>query len=330
MSEQQQHYFSPQLPWQKVHWQRLTSRFPHLAHALLLSGMAGTGKRLFADQLAAWLLCQNRQPQQACGECHSCQWLKADTHPNLIRLSPEIDAKGKQSQFIRIDQVRDLMPFVQQTGEGWRVVIIEPAECLNTAAANALLKTLEEPGEHVTLILVSDQSLQLPPTIRSRLQQFKVGLVEPTEAATYVMQQGNLSEVVAKLLLGLSGGAPLNALALKEQETFKARADWLSDWQKLLQHRVLPIQLASQWQKRLVLNDFLQLLQWMLRDLIAYHLGQDIIQQDLDFEPLRKLSHLEPLFAIQAKIVGIYQTQGQNIQAALIYDNLMMLLMALQ
>lgn len=323
------HYFQPRLPWQVVHWQRLTARFPQIPHAILLSGMAGTGKRLFADQLAAWILCQHRQAEYACGECISCQWLKANTHPNLLKLSPEVDAKGKQSQFIKIDQVRELMPFVQQTVEGWRVVIIEPAESLNTAAANALLKTLEEPGERVTLILVADQSLQLPATIRSRLQQFKVGQVDPTVAVDYVMSQEQMNAQQAALLIGLSGGSPLSALALKATQTFQSRQDWLADWQRLLTQRVSPIQLSSQWQSKLSLDEFLQLLQWTLRDVVAVHMQQPVIQQDLDFQAVVALTQLPPLFAIQHDIMQIYQTQGQNIQAALIYDNLMMKLMLL-
>ncbi|MDI9804125.1 hypothetical protein QM321_22780, partial [Citrobacter koseri] len=70
----------------------------------------------------------------------------------------------KQNAKIKIEKIRDLLPFVQQTGEGWRVVVIEPAEALNLASSNALLKTLEEPGERVVLILLADHYLKLPAT----------------------------------------------------------------------------------------------------------------------------------------------------------------------
>lgn len=323
-------YFKTVLPWQMVDWQKIAHSFPKIPHAILLSGNQGTGKRAFADHLAAWLMCLHPKPEQACGECSSCQWLKADTHPNLLRISREVDAKGKQSQFIKIDQIRDLMPFVQQTGEGWRVIIIEPAEALNIAAANALLKTLEEPGDRVTLILVADQSLQLPATIRSRLQQYKVGLADPQQALHYMTELGRISPDTAQLLLGLSGGAPLNALKLKDKNTFLARADWLSDWQKLIQQKLLPINCSTIWQKRLGLFEFLELLQWMLRDIIAKHLGQTVIQSDLNFDVLCKHSNLDYLFKLQKEILKVYQFQTQNVQSALVYDTLMMQLMNLK
>jgi DNA polymerase-3 subunit delta' len=323
-------YFDAVYPWQMASWQNIAQNFPKIPHAILFSGHQGTGKRAFADHLAAWLLCQHRQPLQACGECSSCQWLKADTHPSLLRISRETDAKGKQSQFIKIDQIRSLMPFVQQTGEGRRVIVIEPAEALNIAAANALLKTLEEPSERVTLILIADQSLQLPATIRSRLQQYKVGLVDAPQALSYMMQVGQMTEDKAKLLLALSGGAPLNALKLNQQNTFQSRADWLKDWQKLTQQQLLPMSCSSQWQKRLSLFEFLEVLQWMLRDIIAQHVGQAVIQSDLDFDELCKNSQLDRLFALQKDILKVYQFQSQNVQNALVYDTLMMQLMNLK
>ncbi len=323
-------YFNQRLAWQQFHWQRIVTRFPKIPHAILLTGMQGSGKRIFADQLAAWLLCLNQQEQQACGECSSCQWLKANTHPSLLRISPETDAKGKTSQVIKIDQIRELMPFVQQTGKGWRAIIIEPAEALNIAAANALLKTLEEPGEQVTLILVSDQSLQLSATIRSRLQQYKVGEVNLSDALDYVMTQAGIASEQASLLLNMAGGAPLAALSLSEQPTFLARQDWLNDWQSLLQQNISPISLSNTWQKRLSLSQWLNVLQWMIRDAIAAHLQQPVNQTDLNFDTIIKNISLERLFELQQHIFAAIKGQTQNIQAGLVYDSLMMQLMNLQ
>lgn len=332
-ASERQHYFASRLPWQQEPWQRLVSRFPKIPHAILLSGLPGTGKRQFADQLAAWLLCLNHSSidnhQHACGECSSCQWLKAETHPSLLRISPEVDNKGKLSQFIKIDQIRELMPFVQQTGKGWRVIIIEPAENLNIAAANALLKTLEEPGEQVTLILVSDQPLQLPATIRSRLQQYRVGEVSHHQALAYLTANGNFDPAQSQLLLNLSGGAPLAALVMAEQPEFLARQDWLHDWQKLLEQRLSPVTLSGNWQKRLSLPEWLNLLQWMIRDAIAAHLNQPVRQTDLNFAPIIKNISIEQLFNLQQQILSAIHGQTQNIQSSLVYDSLMMQLMNL-
>ena len=320
-------YFAPLLPWQRPHWQRLRSRYPQLAHGLLLSGTAGVGKRRFADRLAAWLLCeqiiQQTHADQACGHCQSCQWLKADTHPNLLRISREIDAKGKQSQQIKIDQVRDLMPFVQQTGEGWRVVIIEPADCLNHAASNALLKTLEEPSERVILLLVADQALQLSATIRSRLQHVPLGRIGHDQALAYVQDEAQLSHTDATVALNLAGGAPLAALSLLNAAWFGLRKAWLDDWQALAERRTSSIVLSQQWQKKLSVMEWLGLLQVMLRDLLAIHTGQPVRQLDLACSGMAARYSVESLGRLYDQVLQLCAGQAQHVQPALVYDSLM-------
>ncbi len=320
-------YFAPLLPWQRPHWQRLQQRYPQLAHGLLLSGAAGVGKRLFADRLAAWLLCDQRTEQskidQACGHCQSCQWLKADTHPNFLRISREIDAKGKQAKQIKIDQIRDLMPFVQHSGHGWRVVVIEPADCLNHAAANALLKTLEEPGERVLLLLVADQALQLSATIRSRLQHIPLGRIMPAQAIAYVQDEAQLSLSAATVALNLAGGAPLAALQVLDAVWFGLRAEWLHDWQQLLSGRIASIILSQQWQKKLSLVDWLTLLQVMLRDLLALQTGQPVQQLDLNLQPIQPYVSMQGLSALYDQTLQISAGQAQHVQPSLVYDSLM-------
>ncbi|MEC7121227.1 MAG: DNA polymerase III subunit [Pseudomonadota bacterium] len=316
-------YFAPLLPWQRPHWQRVVQRYPEIAHGLLLSGSAGVGKRLFADRLAAWLLCGQRDLDQACGHCQSCQWLRADTHPNLLRVSREIDSKGKQAKQIKIDQIRALMPFVQQTGEGWRVVIIEPADCLNPAAANALLKTLEEPSPRLLLILVADQALQLPATIRSRVQQLAVGRIAHEQALAYVQDEAQISAAQAAVALNLSGIAPLAALQLLKTEWFLQRSAWLQDWQALRQQQAQPIWLSQQWQKRLALSDWLLLLQVMLRDVMAVYTAQPIRQTDLDFTGIQSRLSLPEVMALYDQVLLLIAGQAQHVQPALVYDSLM-------
>lgn len=316
-------YFAPLLPWQRPHWQRLRQRYPQLAHGLLLSGAAGVGKRQFADRLAAWLLCEHQTTDQACGHCQSCQWLLADTHPNLLRISREIDAKGKQSQQIKIDQIRDLMPFVQQTSAGWRVVIVEPANCLNHAASNALLKTLEEPNERVLLLLVADQALQLSATIRSRLQQVPLGRIAHDQALAYVQDEAQLSVSAATVALNLAGGAPLAALQLLNADWFSLRVAWLQDWQALLAGRISSIMLSQHWQKKISLADWLVLLQVMLRDVLALHTGQPIQQLDLDVVTIQQQCSIASLCALYDQVLQLTAGQAQHVQPALVYDSLM-------
>lgn len=152
-------------------WELLTAGFPSIGHGLLFYGKEGCGKNDFVHHFVAWVLCLDKQKNAPCGKCSSCQWLKSDTHPNYVYISNDEESK-KTNNPIKIEKIRDLLPFVQQTVDGWRVVVIQPADALNTASANALLKTLEEPGERVLIILITQHFLKLPATIRSRVQRY--------------------------------------------------------------------------------------------------------------------------------------------------------------
>lgn len=321
-----QSHFMPLLPWQRDAWNRLTSRKPNLPHGVLLTGAVGTGKRRFADHVAAWLLCDQPTPDGACGHCASCAWLTVGNHPSLLRISREVDTKGKQSRQIKIDQIRDLMPFVQQTGQGWRVVIFEPAETLNTAAANALLKTLEEPAQQVMILLVADQYLQLPATIRSRVQQVPLGRIETDLAIDFVRDEAAVTIAQAKLLLEMSGGAPLAAVALSTTPQFQVRGQWLATWLAILTGRRSVLDATSYWQKQLPLLTWLNLVRQILRDVIALHVGYAVIQTDLDPNHMNQVKSrlsLESLLAIDQRILSLIAGQNQNVNPQLVMENLM-------
>jgi len=203
-------------PWQQQVWETLTGRFPKLGHGLLFYGKKGCGKEAFTQQFLAWVLCLNRQPAGPCGECSSCQWLKADTHPNYVHISTDDDNK-KQNAKIKIEKIRDLLPFVQQTVDGWRVIVIEPAEALNIASANALLKTLEEPGDNTVIILLANHYLKLPATIRSRLQHFALDRISAEQFSDYVQNQlPDAGASQQQLLMNLSNQMPLQALEVAQ------------------------------------------------------------------------------------------------------------------
>ena len=163
-------------PWQDSLWQQLAGRAQH-AHAYLLHGPVGIGKRDLAERLMASLLCQRPVSLEACGECKSCLLLKAGSHPDNYILEPEEADKA-----IKVDQVRELVDFVVQTAQlgGRKVVLLEPAEAMNLNAATALLKSLEEPSGNTVLLLISHQPSRLLPTIKSRCVQ--QGCPLPSEA----------------------------------------------------------------------------------------------------------------------------------------------------
>ncbi|MBK8326602.1 MAG: DNA polymerase III subunit delta' [Moraxellaceae bacterium] len=170
-------------PWQQQTWQLLQQSRARqsLAHAFILSGVHGVGLFEFSQQVSAWLLCHQPSEQGACGACKSCQLWLAQSHPDYRLLEQITDEKtGKTSQVIKVDQVRQLVEFLNKSAQlnGYRVAIIHRAENLNVNAANSLLKTLEEAGANTVIMLITEQPLMLLPTIRSRCQQLSLAVPE--------------------------------------------------------------------------------------------------------------------------------------------------------
>ncbi len=314
-------------PWQQQVWSTLTGRFPQLGHGLLFYGKPGCGKEAFAQHFLSWVLCLHQQPNGPCGECSSCQWMKSDTHPNYVHISTDEDNK-KQNAKIKIEKIRDLLPFVQQTVEGWRVVVIEPAEALNMASANALLKTLEEPGERMVIILLADHYLKLPATIRSRLQHFALDRLSPPQLHDYMQQ--HLPELTAEqlqLLGHLSNQMPLRAIELAQSDWLQQRTEFIQDWHKLVQQKNQPITLASKWNKALSFSDFILMFEYLLCDVICVKLQQNVKNIDLDFAALPTYYSLENLFDLYADLQQSKRLIEQNVQGNLILDQLFIKLM---
>jgi DNA polymerase-3 subunit delta' len=235
-------------PWQREDWQRLQTLRAHWPHALLLHGQPGIGKVEFARELAQGLLCeQPLDDGRPCGTCVACHWFRQRNHPDFRVVCPESlagdaappvsdsdasdskdakDAKegddsGKKSKTlskeIKIEQVRALLDFVGVGAHrgGMRVVLLYPAEALNLAAANALLKTLEEPPAGVAFLLVSANVERLLPTIVSRCRQAPMATPDLTSASAWLAAQG-VDDPAS--LLAEAGGAPLAALALANDD----------------------------------------------------------------------------------------------------------------
>ncbi|WP_244827897.1 DNA polymerase III subunit delta' [Caballeronia sp. TF1N1] len=233
-------------PWQANDWQRLQQLRANWPHALLLHGEAGIGKLQFAQHLAKGLLCETHLPSgEPCGTCSACLWFSQGNHPDYRAVLPEALAglgaagadssadasaekaekadgdEGKKSRApskeIKIEQVRALLDFCSLGSHrgGLRVVLLYPAEALNVAAANALLKTLEEPPSGVVFLLVSARIDRLLPTIISRCRQWPMSVPPFDEARAWLASRG-IDDAAG--LLAQAGGAPLNALALASDE----------------------------------------------------------------------------------------------------------------
>ncbi|MFT4194693.1 DNA polymerase III subunit delta' [Ottowia sp.] len=206
-------------------------------HAWLLQGPSGLGQFDLALALVRAWLCDAPTPQGACGHCASCHAIDVHTHTDLAVLMPETemltrgwplpekaqadidDKKRKPSKEIRVDALRDAIEFAQRTsgrGRG-KAVLVYPAERMNHVAANALLKTLEEPPGDVRFVLATDAAHLLLPTIRSRCLGHTLTWPAEPDALRWLAAAG-LAEGDAAALLRAAGGRPAEALALAEAQ----------------------------------------------------------------------------------------------------------------
>lgn len=222
------------LPWHAPLWSRVNEarRAGRLAHALLLAGPAGVGKRLFAMRLAASLLCEQvGDDGSPCERCRGCVQRAAGTHPNLTWLAREYDEKkDKEKRDISMEQLRTMMErlgLASHYGQA-RVVVIDPADALNANGVNAVLKTVEEPPPGIHIVLVSERPMALAPTLRSRCQRLNLPL--PAAEAAEAWLRSKAPGVDAAAALRESGGAPLTALASRVEGS----ADHHATWRELL------------------------------------------------------------------------------------------------
>jgi DNA polymerase-3 subunit delta' len=229
-------------------------------HAYLFTGMEGIGKRLVALNMAKALNCVH-QAGEACDCCRSCQLMAQGMHPDLILIEPT-------GESIKIDQIRELQQSIalKPYEARWRVIIIDGAEQLTREAANALLKTLEEPPSQTTIILVASAVEGLPPTVVSRCQRIRFSPLSQEEVTTVVRDR--LSAEAIHILAPLAGGSPGRALRMQGEDVPRIKGLLVSALSASINRRLLVArELASEqgWGKI-----FLEIFGGWLRDLIVY------------------------------------------------------------
>lgn len=222
-------------------------------HAYLFAGPAGVGKRLVADWFAALVNCvdnADRRASEPCGSCRHCRRILVDyaaergmSHPDVMRLEPD-------GRTIKIAQVRDVLRVVPfpPIEAAYRVVIIDPADALGEAAANALLKTLEEPPSRTRFILVSSRADALLVTIVSRCQRMIFGRLASDELARWLTQRHEVPPAQAHAVATVAGGSAGHALALLQDPVMSHRDGLVRRFLALGPgtDRAVPLELAAE------------------------------------------------------------------------------------
>ncbi len=242
--------------WLNKHWQQWQASLAsdHKPQAVIIHGAEGMGKAELLNQIVADLLCRE-QPQGHCGQCQNCVLFGQQHHPDVDLLLPE-------KNVLKVNMIRDLIEFFTSTPHcsDHKVAILMQAHCMNQAAANALLKVLEEPPSRGLLFLVTDRKHQLMPTIRSRCVSLDVSLSrsEQQQVPHWLAEQGTFSTEQIHDSLALSGGQPLAALTVLQQEK-------LSEFEQHLDciHNAI-IQKTSVQQAAKQLNEYTETTIWSL------------------------------------------------------------------
>lgn len=322
-------------PWQAEIWRQLVAARGNLPHALLFQGRKGVGKLDFARALAQGLLCEAPLPSgEGCGQCLACGWLAQGNHPDFRSVEPEaltdgdeegeVKSKGKKpSQEIKIAQVRELAGLVNLSTHrnGMRVVLIHPAEAMNVSAANALLKTLEEPPPQTLIVLISHQAQHLLPTVKSRCLKIAFPVPPLAQSLEWLRRQG-VDEAAG--LLAQAGNAPLAALDLALDDLREARRDFLA---QLAQPRQLdPIGLAEKSEKQ----DLAKILRWLQQwvyDLIGCRLGGQVRYQPDFAAEIRALAprlRLPAALACQKDLLAAQKNVHHPLNAQLLLEQLLL------
>jgi DNA polymerase-3 subunit delta' len=323
-------------PWHEAALRRLMSDRERLPHALLVHGPAGIGKAGFARALAAAALCEAPVGDLACGKCPSCHWFEQGNHPDFREIVPEAaeedeegaEAEGAKAEkakslVIKVEQIRAVGDFISLSTHraGYRVLLLHPAEALHPAAANALLKTLEEPPPRTLIVLVSDRPARLLATIRSRCRLLALPLPQPSAALAWLGAQGAEDPEAA---LATAGGAPLLAQRLAQPEEAKFRGKVLAELAR--PGGADPLQFAAGVDRGAV-EPLIFWLQTWVQDLVRVRLAgkaRHHAQFAAVLEARARSSDLEALFALDRELAAARGLASHPLNARLLAEHLLL------
>ena len=322
-------------PWQEAALAQLLERRDRLPHALLLHGRRGIGKTQFAQALAAAVLCESPRAAGACATCPSCHWFSQGNHPDYREVVPEAAAEDDEegegdarpenakSLVIKIDQIRAIADFVSLTTHraGYRVLVTRPADSLFPTAANALLKTLEEPPQSTLIVLVTDQPARLLPTIRSRCRSMALPMPPRATALRWLREQGVGAPEVA---LATAGGSPLLARDLAEAGEAEFRRRLLAELSRPAGANLL--QYAGSVD-RSALERFLYWMQTWVYDLVSHRLGASIRHHPDHAAAIAARSRaasLDALFDLDRELAEARRLASHPLNPRLVVEHLLM------
>lgn len=298
-------------PWLRPAFDRLIARYQQGSghHALLVHALPGMGDDALIYALSRWLMCSQPQGTKSCGHCHSCQLMQAGTHPDYTVLQPE---KGKST--LGVDAVREVSDklYAHARMGGAKVVWLPDAGLLTEAAANALLKTLEEPPANSWFFLGCREPQRLLATLRSRCFTFHLAPPDESFATGWLAREVQVSEDALCAALRLSAGAPAAALELLSPEHWSARQalcekvsfavankDWIS-LLSVLNHE--PVDERLRW------------LATLLLDAIKWLQGIRSAQSNVDVLTLvAQLADALALNVLQAMVTTLFRCREQLI-----------------
>ncbi|WP_151218928.1 DNA polymerase III subunit delta' [Citrobacter meridianamericanus] len=212
-------------PWLRPDFEKLVASYQvgRGHHALLIQALPGMGDDALIYALSRYLMCQQPEGHKSCGQCRGCQLMQAGTHPDYYSLLPE---KGKSA--LGVDAVREVSEKLYEHSRlgGAKVVWIPDAAQLTDAAANALLKTLEEPPAQTWFFLASTEPARLLATLRSRCRLHHLAPPPESYAASWLAREVTASSEALLSALRLSAGSPGAALTLLQAESWSHRTDF--------------------------------------------------------------------------------------------------------
>ncbi len=316
------HVFNWHLPQLKQLLQHYSAG--KLSHALLLSGLSGTGKLEFAHVLAKALLCHDSDVgARPCNKCDACHLYDLNNHPDYLELVPEDD-----SRVIKIEQTRLLPKFLGLTRHmgAERVVVIYPAETLNKHSMNSLLKILEEPPQNTFVLVVTHNPGLLLATIRSRCVHIKLNSPSASQTLEWLgldnPTKGQLQ------LVHIAGSQPKLARQLLDANLAEMSQVWFTQWIDVAYGTESAVKIAAIWQKQEISHILLMLHGWMA-DLIKIKLavpvsGQIPDENTIALQNIAQKLEITQVYDYYNKIINALRLSTRSVNQQLLLESLLL------